>query len=217
MSGKTIRLFAVSALLTAGAAAASAQTAISPTTESVTVMGSREAYHTFPAGDLRHADTGHGQDGARWENAACARRWSGRNSPLPPSSPSTSSMSRWPPAHPSTPPRPAGPTSRSSSPPRRRSCSTPSARTIPTIWAITPRSPREMRWPRSTGSHPGLVCHRDHRPQGQKPSGQRRVDRQRQQDRQPAQPFHRDWRRVEHARPDPGPAALLCLDRHPAE
>jgi hypothetical protein len=64
---KTVRLFTLSALLMAGALRASAQTA--PTTESVTVMGSREAYHTFS----RTFATPTHMSGkmARWERPLC--------------------------------------------------------------------------------------------------------------------------------------------------
>ena len=69
MSGKTVRLFAVSALLMAGAPAASAQTQTAPTTESVTVMGSREAYHTFSRAFATPTPvTG---KMARWERQLC--------------------------------------------------------------------------------------------------------------------------------------------------
>jgi len=65
MSAKTVRLFAMSALLIAGTA--SAETI--PSTESVTVMGSREAYHTFS----RNFATPTQISGkmARWERHLC--------------------------------------------------------------------------------------------------------------------------------------------------
>jgi len=65
MSKKTVRLFTVSALLMAGALHASAQTA----TESVTVMGSREAYHTFSRTFATPTEVSGKM--ARWERRVC--------------------------------------------------------------------------------------------------------------------------------------------------
>lgn len=68
MAAKTVRLFALSVLLTAGAMQAWAQTA-APTTENVTVMGSRRMYHDFS----RNFATPTKFTGkiARWERRIC--------------------------------------------------------------------------------------------------------------------------------------------------
>ena len=68
MAGKSVRLFALSVLLMAGGMQAWAQTA-APSTESVTVMGSRRMYHDFS----RNFATPTKFTGkiARWERHIC--------------------------------------------------------------------------------------------------------------------------------------------------
>ena len=76
MSKQTVRLFTLSALLIAGSLQASAQTATSAasTTESVTVMGSRRAFHVTSARSFGDTEPGLSGKMARWEAPRLSHR-----------------------------------------------------------------------------------------------------------------------------------------------